>query len=742
MPTLEKTLRWIVIGGIFVLPLIPLVVTTSLFFPYITGKNFLFRALVEIISAAWLALALVNPAYRPRRSWILGCFAIFIAIIAIADAQGVNAFKSFWSNYERMDGCITIAHLFSYLVVASSVMRTERLWNALWWTTLVVSFLSSVYGLLQVVGFTSLGQGGSSGLTARIDATFGNPIYLAVYMLFHIFIAAMLWMRSWRENSDFKFIAAWCYGVVILFDTLALFLTGTRGTMLGLIGGAILALLIYAVLSDSRRVRYVAVIAVLVVALIGGGLKLGKDSSFVKSVGFLNRLASISTTDTTIASRFINMSIAWKGVQERPLFGWGQENYAIVFDKYYDPRMYADEPWFDRVHDIIFDWWIAGGTLGLLAYLSIFLATVAVLWRPGRSGSGAFTRDERAILTGLLAGYFVHNLTVFDNVTSYILFGTVLAYIVYRASEAEGTLVLPQKRFVSGAQLPYFALGGAVLAVGLVWSINGSAYAANRELIQAISPQSAVAENLVHFKNALSYKSFGQQEIREQLAQGASQIAHTSGVPNDVKQEFFNLATSEMIAQGQASPLDARFPLFLAVVDDSYGNYTDGAHALEQAHALSPAKQSIYFEMGQNAWARGDNQAALGFFKAAYDEAPEYGDAQLFYAAAAIRAKNTALANQLLVPLIASDRAADNRILASYLAAGSLAQAIPLWQAHLKATPTDAQAYFTLAAIYYQLGNKAQAIATLKAAAAAVPAAASQAESTIQSIQNGTASVQ
>ena len=736
MPTLEKALRWIVLGGIFLLPVVPLVVTTSLFFPYITGKNFMFRVVVEIITAAWLGLALVDPKYRPRRSWILGAFAIFIVLIAISDAQGVNPFKSFWSNYERMDGWVTIAHLFAYLVVAASVLRTERLWNWLWWTTLTVSFLSSLYGLLQVVGFISLGQGGSAGLSARIDATFGNPIYLAVYMLFHIFIAALLWIRAWQEKSDYRYAASWAYGIVILFDTIALFLTGTRGTMLGLIGGAVLTVLILAVFGESRRMRYIAIASVIVVVVLGGALKLGKDTSFVKSVGFLDRLASISATDTTIASRFINMSIAWKGVEEKPILGWGQENYAIVFDKYYDPQMYADEPWFDRVHDIIFDWWIAGGTLGLLAYLSIFVATLWALWR------GGFTLAERAVLTGLLAGYFVHNLTVFDNVTSYILFGTVLAYIVYRSTDFRESVPVPQRAFMTTAQLPYAALLSLVVACGLVWFVNAGAYNANRALIQAISPQSDVSTNLTLFKQALSYNSLGQQEIREQLAQGASQVAQGSGVSDDVKQQFFSLATSEMQAQEKVSPLDARFPLFLGVVYDSYGDYSDGATALAQAHTLSPAKQEIDFEMGQNAWARGSNQEALGDFKAAYDEAPAYSEAQIFYAAAAIRAKDTALTAQLMPALIASDHASDNRILAAYVAAGQIAQAIPIWQAHIKADPSDAQAYFTLAAIYYQLGEKAQAIAALKAAETAVPDSASQAESTIESIQNGTASVQ
>src|SRR3989344_8723612 len=148
---IEKTLRGIVILGIFALPFIVFIVANNLFFPYITGKNFAFRIIVEIITGAWLALALVKPEYRPRKSWLLGAFAIFALIIAAADFYGVNPAKSFWSNYERMDGWVTLAHLFAYFVVASA-MLSEKLWRALLQTSLAVSVIVGLYALLQLFG--------------------------------------------------------------------------------------------------------------------------------------------------------------------------------------------------------------------------------------------------------------------------------------------------------------------------------------------------------------------------------------------------------------------------------------------------------------------------------------------------------------------------------------------------------------------------------------------------------------
>ena len=150
--TLEKTLRGVAIASVFALPFVCLIVATNLFFPYITGKNFAFRLIVEIGFGAWIALALVSPEYRPKKSIVSLALAIFTFVMLVADLHGVYPFKSIWSNYERMDGWVTIIHLFAYVIVAASVMRTERLWKWLMWTSLGVSAYLSVYGFLQIAG--------------------------------------------------------------------------------------------------------------------------------------------------------------------------------------------------------------------------------------------------------------------------------------------------------------------------------------------------------------------------------------------------------------------------------------------------------------------------------------------------------------------------------------------------------------------------------------------------------------
>jgi len=738
-------LRGIVLAGIFALPFIVFIVAESLFFPFITGKNFAFRIIVEVMSGAWLALALVNPIYRPRRSWLLGAFALLVTVVALADALGVYPFKSFWSNFERMDGWVTLAHLFVYFIVAASILNTEKLWRNFWQVSLAVSGLVALYGFLQLAGIASLNPGFSS--VARIDATFGNPIYLAAYMLFHVGIAAMLWARAWTGSvRGQRLWLSLVYGGIITLDTLVLFLTGTRGAMLGLLGGLVVGALLLAL--SSQGARKWALSAVICLVVLSGGFWLVRDAAWVEQVPFLERLATISLEDNTTKARFMNWGMAWEGVKERPILGWGQENYAIVFDKYYNPQMYAQEQWFDRVHNIIFDWLIAAGFLGLLSYLSIFVFALWSLWRPSvRRGSAeastpnvkgsAFSAYERSILAGLLAAYFFHNLFVFDNIMSYLLFTTVLAYIAWRASGSSMSVPMPS---VSPRLLPVVAVSAVVLVWGAAWYVNAGALAQNRSLLEALKPhEEGLTKNLEYFERSASYRAFGTQEVREQLAQAAAQVVRIESVPVAIKQGFLDGATREMVLMMQESPLNARFPLFLGVLLSSYGGYDQAAVALEKAHELSPGKQTILFELAANRSARGDTEGALATYKQAYDLAPQFLDARFYYVAAAIRMGEDALAEELLAPVVGSGGAADPRIAAAYVSRGQYGygKIIGLWNAHIIAKPEDVQAYFTLAAAYYRTGDQSRAISTLEKVGSISAESKSEADALIMQIRSG-----
>ena len=331
MSTGAKWLERIIFGGLLLTPFVPLIVANSLFFPYITGKAFAFRILIEVLFALYLIAALGNPALRlrwrlseGRRDYLLILAAAFLLVLILATIFGVDAYRSFWSNYERMDGLISYLHLAAYFWLLVAVLRSESAWRWFWHFSVGVSVIVVVMAIAE---FGRLA--GTSTSAVRLAGAFGNPIYLAVYMLVQAFVTAWLALRSRLRSQQLV------YGLIIVGQLWTLYHTATRSALLGLAAGVLVAVAALAIFGRQyRRARRLAAVALLVLLALGGGLWFGRDSRLVQSQPVLARLTNISLQDATTRHRLLNWGMAGKGFRERPLLGWGPENYPTVFNQY------------------------------------------------------------------------------------------------------------------------------------------------------------------------------------------------------------------------------------------------------------------------------------------------------------------------------------------------------------------------------------------------------------------------
>lgn len=723
---METILKKVVLAGIFLVPFIPFIVSTSLFFPFITGKNFAFRIIVEIIFGGWLALMLYNPAYRPRFSWLLAAIASFVGVIALADIFGENPLKSIWSNFERMEGLVTLVHLLMYFLVVGTVLNTEKLWLRFLNTSVAVSGILGIYGLFQLWGVITINQGG-----VRLDATFGNATYLAIYMLFHVFITAFLLMR-WRGERTVRHM----YVGVMVLQLFMIYLTATRGAILGLLGGVVLAALLVALFGRAQeKLRKISIGAIVGVLLVVGGFFAIKNTEFVKNSPVLSRFATISLSSGTVSARFEIWDIALQGVKERPLLGWGQENFNFVFNKYYKPELYNQEQWFDRVHNIVLDWLIAGGVLGFLAYLLMPLMTLFYLWRPRNT---FFSIPEKSVITGMLAGYGFHNLFVFDNVISYILFFTVMAFIYFaynKSAHPEEVAVEASRKntdIVSWVYMPAIVL----FTVVALYMVNGKPLLTAHTLLSALATQPGSAEQIEYFKKAFSYDTFGNQEATEHLAQTIGSLAQ-SQLDIETKQEYFSLFQTEMQKVVDRVPNDARTQLLFGTILDAYKQYATAEPYLTRAHELSPQKPTILFELGLNTLKRGDIDGALAIFKKAHELAPAYREGRVFYAVGAVYAGDRALLESILVPEFGSIIVDSDHLLQAYFKNGMLGEVLGIWKLRVENNPNDTQTHLGLAATYLELEERENSIAEIERAIELSPSFRAQGEYLIREIRAG-----
>ncbi len=714
--------RGLIYLGMFAIPFVVLIISNTMFFPFITGKNFTFRILVEIIFAAWVALAFYDVEYRPKFSWIVASFLAFLAVMFVANWNGESPEQSFWSNFERMEGYVTLVHTFLYMLVVGSVLKTPVLWDRYFKTIIGVALILSLYAFAQLSGNIVINQGGG-----RLDGTLGNSAYMAIYTLFLIFITFFMLFRA--KTNGMKYT----YGILALLFTYLLIQTATRGTVLGFVIGSFVMVAYVALFSNDRpKIRKIAVGGIVGIMVLVGLFITFKESSFIQGNPYLQRISTISLKEG--GNRFNIWSMAFEGVKERPLLGWGQGNYNYVFNKYYRPELHGGEAWFDRVHNIVMDWLIAGGALGLISYFAIFFSAMYYLFlRPLiKKGDDSFTVVERGVLIGILTGYLIHNVFVFDNIVSYIFYGTILAYIHSRVGTPISffTKFKIDSRIVDQVVAPVIA----VLIVIVIYFVNVPGIQASKDIIEAFRAKDPEVM-LQWFDTALAHNSFGNQEIREQMTQKVQSILQAPEVSEEVKKGAFKRVEEELLKQAEEKPGDARIHMFIASFYRVTNNTEAAIAQLDIARSLSPNKQLVIFEQGLARLQTQEYDKATALFKEAYDLGPQFSDSRVYYAMSAIYSGQLGLVDELIqTPEQKSAFAANQYAIQAAYKAKMYPLLIEMFTLQVETKPDDMQARTNLAYILNESGDMAKAIEVLKKASTDIPAFKEQADQFIASI--------
>ncbi len=668
----KNTNLWIIRIGLYIVPFIPLYISKVLFFPYITGKAFVFRIIVEIIFAAWILLAIFYKEYRPRKTVLLTAISIFIFVVVLATVFGINPYKSFWSNFERMEGLVAHLHLFAYFLVLAHVFKKKD-WLVFWNLFIVAGLLENTYALFQKLGYLASPQGGF-----RVDGTIGNPTYVAAYLVFVLAFCILLWLQT--QNK----IAKWYYGLSGFWTLATIYFTASRGPILGLLAGALVAGVLYFIFTRKK-----AILAVLVVLVaVAGGLWLLRETSFVKGSRVLTRLTSLSLTERTITSRFTIWGMGWQGLKERPILGWGPENYSAVFAKYFQPELWNQEPWFDRSHNIIFDWLINAGILGLLSYLGIFVTALYSLWNQYLKQNVSI---KNAILfSALFVVYLFQNLFVFDQITTYVSFFTVLAY--FQSTVVTGVEPAQLRKKIEPISVGMMAGLLLVPLVLIIYFVNAKPLFANTSLLNAMKIQGQDIQGAFEkYDKALSYNTLGNQEIREQFIHYVLAVGGISQLDAGFRDTIIRRAIQEAEKGIQENPLDPRPYLYLGVIYSRIGLLDDALRVMGKALELSPQKQQISFELADIYIQKGDYKSAISVLKTALDAAPDNSFARTNLVAVYILSGQQEEADRLLIEAFGTVDVAENILVQVYSRTKNYERLARIWQAFLKAEPDNPQ---------------------------------------------------
>lgn len=726
---LQRILKFSVTALLYLVPIFPLIVANSLFFPFITGKAFYFRIVVELAFAGWMILAFLDAKYRPKFNWLTVSIIVFGLVTLLADLLGVSVLRSIWSNFERMEGWMMIIHLVGFFIVASNMFghgeEGKRNWHNYISFSVLISLIVAIYGVLQLLGLVDIHQG-----SARIDASLGNAAYMAVYMLIHAFLSAYMFFVARAGKSALKVNSEWVYGILSLLYAFLVIQTATRGTTLGLIGGVMLALFLFAVLGkkESKKWRLISIGIIVFIVAIGGIFWSNRDSKFVQNSPILSRFASISIDDTKTQARGYVWPMAIKAFTERPLLGWGQENFNYVFNANYNPKMWVHEQWFDRAHNVFLDWLVASGALGILSYLSLYVLFLIAVWKSN------LNLAEKSTLTGLIVSYAIHNIFVFDNLSSYALFFIIIGFGA-SISKTKPIEFFGNKSARVDVVEYIVAPIVIVLLVACLYFLNIRAIQANSRLIKALGycTSQNVQPDVQLFANALELNmTVANQEIIEQLLQCSARISNGQ-YPNPIKQSFSKLTSEKIQQQISLYPKDARMYVLGGSYLNIIGQPDQAVKLLEEANKLSPRKQSIMIQLAMAYANFGKTEESVEILKEAHSYDSNHNSVNELYARMLIVSDNEAEARKIFNndPKIFETEQIAN----VYIFQKKYAKALAIYEKLIAGSPDDVNLQFRKAQIQFTAGMKWEATQTIKEMIKKYPEYKAQLEAAIKEIE-------
>ncbi len=513
---IENIYLWGTKIPILIIPFLPLYISSSMVFPYITGKNFAFRILVEFAAVFWVGLISLNKKYRPHNSAIFISILTFTFITGVADLMGVNPYNSFWSNYERMEGYITILHLALYFMIVRSVLQTRRDWLLFFNVILAVSLLVCLFSLNLPTA--TKGTRFWMEYVTRLYGTIGNPPFLASYLLLTIYIGFIVLL-----NTQKKYFKAF-YIVLIFLSAVVIYLTATRGAILsGLIG-----LMIMSAFHIFKKIKLkkwklinTVITAIVIVCFSVAAVTIitsRRDYSFEDSTT-LFRFASMFSDDS-VKARFNAWEMAWNGIKEKPVLGWGQENFIGIYSVNHIP-IKGEQVWTDRAHNIVIEWLINAGILGLSAYIAMLGFAVYTIRK--KYIEQLISQKETVVIVTVLSVYFIQNLFTFDTVNTYFILFALMAYIDIIGTPNNAEIKIVSKDGYNKKvrlRLLYSTFFALLAGYAVFYFANYKPIDESRKIIRistSVSNYKSFPALLKDFTDTLAVNSFGDNEVKDRM---------------------------------------------------------------------------------------------------------------------------------------------------------------------------------------------------------------------------------
>ncbi len=571
--------EWLLLTPAFV----PFLYIGGLIYPFLTPKTFLIR-LSGILAAALFAYLVSKgePFFWSRLrkpfTWIPALLLVWTYVTSLL---GVGFYHSFWSTFERGDGLLSLSVviILYYLVILSA---RETFFLKLSKALSISAGIAAIYALLQwFQGLVGISLPLIASANGRVGGTFGNAAFMASYLgITTVFTFVYALTLEEKKKRNFHL------GSVVL-QVLAIIVSSTRGSMLALLGAALLATL-YLSWKGAGKTRTLSRVVLAALLVFAGVFFLFRDTLKNSSISPVARLASISFTEGTVSSRlFLWKNLFAEGLK-KPITGYGAEQVSGLFDKIYDPTLIVEQ-WFDRSHNAFLDYFLQYGVIGLLLYVGLIVRLVWNGWRLLKKGKTM----GGALALGALV-YAVQNFFVFDTAMTLWLFFALLAFSEMLLDETPSS-VLSEEAWLRYAGI----VKSGVLILSTIPLVFLPLYA-NILLAEAYHSQiTDVDSSIQTMKGGYQLHTFADLEYGYEiyLMYTSNQLTMLHGTDLVKAHDF----AEQVLARSYAAyPYDARTALYYAHVLDAVPageprNDALLAEVVEKAISLSPKRTQSWY---------------------------------------------------------------------------------------------------------------------------------------------------
>ncbi len=696
---------------LWAVPILPLISFGGFYYPFIIGRTFYLYSLVILGFLLYFGLLLLDwKKYKPKFDWATGILGIYTAVFLLAGFFGKDTYHSFWSIFERMDGLITLLYVFGFFLLLKIFFQKEKDWIIFGKIAVFTSFLVSLYGIIQKFNLLPVFKAGID----RAASTIGNAAFLAGYLILATGIALYLWARE--ENKKWKYI----FLAISAINLWVVFLTATRGAVLGLFIGIIFIAFGALVFYPDKRKKLIAGSFLLFLILIGIDFGVSRERLAVSNIDFIRRVSTISLSDSNISNRLNVWKLAVESFKENPVLGVGPENFYIEFNRLYTPEI--SEDWFDRTHNIYLDQLMHAGIIGLLAYLAVWICLFLFLWKKRDCHGFGFW-----IMSGFLIAYAIHNFFVFDTINTFSLFVFVFGWMSFNLKsedyvQEETKNIFNPKIFLAFSVILVGALILFFYTVIKPYSINRNLYKGYMHIIA--DPQ----KSYEYFAKNLDYSRFGVGETAAQAFVVSDVLISDKDETIETKQRFLGLVRSLLAKSVGSNKYDVRNRLYLGEYLINYGtervDLLESEAALRQAVVLSPTRPESTYLLFNVLLKQGETEKALSFMKLLTDRLPDFGE-PYFHIANILRKSDLEEAEEYFEKGISLEfrrnRGTIRAIVEYMVETEQYERVLPYFETFVRQNPESPSYRVDLARIYYLNGMIDEAIEIVNSVYASNP---------------------